>query len=151
MKFIAEVKRMGRTLVVETPYGVNVEDGKYSIEITDYKKNRSLNQNALLWKIINAISKKENGSYAGAEDIYLNLLEMAGAKCEYLLVSNEAVEGLKSLYRDIRVVKEDKGKSIVKAYYGSSKMNTQEMSELIKVAEDYAIEVGLDISQFGDA
>lgn len=150
MKFAGEIKTIGKTIVIEAPYGIKIEDGKYLVEISDYKKNRSLSQNALLWKIINEISRKENGNYAESQNIYLNLLKMAHAKYEYMLVKNEALNGLKSIYKDIQVIKEDKEKeqSIVRVYYGSSKMNTEEMSELIKVAIQYAEEVGIDTTSY---
>ena len=119
----------------------------YSLEIKVPKSKRSIDQNRLLWEIIGQISKAIN---IDDMDIYCQLIEMAGAKYDYLMVLPEAVDRLKKAYRAVKVLKdiEHNGKlfKAVKAFYGSSTMNTQEMTELINITLDYAAQSGIDIS-----
>lgn len=117
----------------------------YSLEIKVPKSKRSIDQNRLFWEIVGQISKATN---IDDMDIYCQIIEMAGAKYDYLMVLPEAVERLNKAYRAVRVLKdiEHNGKMFkaVKAFYGSSAMNTQEMSELINHALDYAEQSGVD-------
>ena len=119
----------------------------YTIEIKTPKSKRSLDQNNLLWELIGKIAKVTN---IDDMDIYCQLIEMAGAKYDYLMVLPEAVDRLKKAYRAVKVLKdiEHNGKMFkaVKAFYGSSTMNTQEMTELINITLDYAEQSGIDTS-----
>ncbi len=119
----------------------------YVLEIKVPKSKRSLDQNNLLWELIGKIAKVTN---IDDMDIYCQLIEMAGAKYDYLMVLPEAVDRLKKAYRAVKVLKdiEHKGKlfKAVKAFYGSSTMNTQEMTELINITLDYAEQSGIDTS-----
>lgn len=144
MRFVGQINREGNDIIIRPPYPIDLKDGKYSVEITDYKKGRSLNQNAYLWKLINEISKKENGDYTESQNIYIMMLRMAKAKHTDLIIQKEALEDFRKLYRDIDVLKTSDDMVVIRAYQGSSQMDTKEMSELIDVAIKYAQEVGID-------
>lgn len=118
---------------------------EYRITLADVKSKRSIQQNNLLWAVIGDISQKTG---INDWDIYCQLLELANAKYEYMLVLNEAIPMLKSQMRavqDLHQIRVVNGKEMkaVKCYYGSSKFNTKEMNILIdkamEIAEGYGI------------
>ena len=60
MKIQAKLKRLSNNLITfELPYNIKLELGKdYTIDIKPYKSSRSLEQNALLWGLIQQISNE---------------------------------------------------------------------------------------------
>lgn len=123
--------------------------GDYLIEIKKPSNKRSLNQNAYLWEMIGQISMKENGNRTADESIYANILQMAGAKVDYIQGLPEVEETLKKFYRVVIVAEKrtnEKGVEthVYKCYRGTSEMDTKEMSLVIDKALEYATQVGLD-------
>lgn len=132
------------------------KDKDYRIEMNVVKSLRSIEQNSFLWKLIHDISIHFNGERASDEDdwdIYLTALERAGAKCEYIAVLPEAEKILREQFRAIKLTNsfEYNGNKFnsYKVYYGSSKMNTKEMTLLIETVMDMAHECGIDTSYYG--
>jgi chitinase len=86
-------------------------------------------------------------------NIYGNLLQRANIKREYIRTLEQAVNILKDSFRAVIEVpnsrKIENGKETVGywVYYGSSKFDTKEMTELIDIALDTATEVGIDIDR----
>ncbi len=123
--------------------------GKYlTVEFKEYKSNRSLNQNALLWKIISEIDITENGrpSEDGEMSIYANLIKMARISTATFTTLPEAYEEVKrrKLFRHTEVLSE--GHTVTwRGYYGSSTFDTAEMNLLIDTAKDYAAKLGVYI------
>lgn len=153
MKIIADIKSMGNTLMIQTTQQVDLKDGKYQVEIKDIKNKRSLDQNAMLWGIICDISKKLYGDLSEKDSIYLQLLEMAGAKYTILTLLEEAFNdkaldsfGIRN-YREIARETKPNGKVFVSviAFYGSSTFNTKEMANLIDATIKYATNVGVPV------
>ena len=128
------------------------KDVDYRIEIEEVKSTRSIYQNNLMWKIIHDIAIARGGDRASEDDwnIYLEALERTGAKFEYIAVLPQAEDILKKQFRAIKLMNsfEHKGKTFnqYKVYYGSSKLNTKEMSLLLDMVKDIAVESGVDIS-----
>lgn len=123
---------------------------KYEVDIKEYKSKRSLEQNRYLWKLITEIAKVENGGITNQDNItetYTNLLEKANAKFEFVLCPKEAINEFKKCFRAIRVNGAYTIESVeytqLQVFYGSSTMNTKEMSQLIDITLDYAYEVGV--------
>ena len=113
-------------------------------------KDRSLSQNNLLWTIIGAIDKKQNGrkSEEGSTEIYKQIIKLAKIKTVFLQTLAEA---LPTLERNFRVVV-DRGKRtnengvemvVFECYIGSSQFDTKEMSDTIETALDYAQRSGV--------
>lgn len=132
--------------------GLNL--GEYELDIKKPRNKRSLNQNALLWELIGNMSMATCGSYADNESIYINILKEAGAKCEFMMCQKEAVERLKEFFRYV-LIREDReynGKEmrVVQAFYGTSKMNTEEMAKVIDTALNYAYKMGIDAGYWKD-
>ena len=128
----------------------NVEDGKYTVELKKYRKGRSLNQNAYFWKLVSEIAVKEDGDLRDIDNLYSNLLKMSGAKYEVMYLKEDALESLKrnEVIKHCLVVKRQviNNQAMVTAliFYGSSKFDTKEMSNLIDTTLKYASEVGVE-------
>lgn len=158
MKFIAKYLRkratpngIELTFQVDHHQLATTEDLKlqeYSLEVKKPYKKRSLNQNSYLWALINEICMEEDGDISGAEDKYIQLLQMAGAKSVILEMPKDAVNDFKGVFRTIKVLDERQEgeikKATVQAFYGSSTFDTKEMTQLIDTAIKYASEIGIE-------
>lgn len=125
----------------------------YAVEIKEVKSKRSLEQNKLLWKLLGEIDKVMNGGRSDdVMNIYTLALEKANAKYEYIGALPEAEEMLKQNFRAVKKIKpiDLNGKEgwMFKVYYGSSKMDTKEMTLLIDTAMEMAEQVGIDIDWY---
>lgn len=153
MKDIVNIKILKNNILalkMNRPIDLNQEK-RYEVDIKEYKSKRSLEQNRYLWLLITEIAKKENGGIANQDNItetYTNLLEIANAKFDFILCSPDAIKEFKKRFRAIRI----NGTVVIKTveytqlqvFYGSSTMNTKEMSQLIDTTLDYAYEVGVN-------
>lgn len=151
---IAEVKFIGSGAILKTDRPFNLEDGVYNVTLKEKKEDRTLRQNRYLWALIGEICKKENGDLRNEEEVYCTLLQMAGAKYETIIIPEEAVERFRGLYRDIKVIGRQvvnhRSFAVLHVFYGSSKMNTKEMNELLDTAIRYANELGIDTGGYYD-
>lgn len=130
-------------------------DKLYSIEIKEAKSKRSLQQNAYLWALLSEIDKTVNGERSNDEwSIYIEALERAGAKCEYIGALPETEALLKENFRAIKKIKEidlnGKLGYMFKVFIGSSKMDTKEMGTLIDTVLDMAEEIGIDTDYWSE-
>lgn len=142
------------TIEIESKYNrtlLELEKGTYSVEFNKKCSKRSINQNSLLWAVINEICK-----VVGFDDIelYCQLLEMANAKFEYMMVLPQALDLLKKQFRAVKIVENriynDKEMTMVKVFYGSSTFTTKEMSQLIDITLNYAIQYDIDTTYYRD-
>lgn len=122
---------------------------EYRITIEEVKSTRTLEQNRLMWDIIHSIGTARGSDRANDDwNIYLECLERAGAKCEYIAVLPSAVDLIKKQFRAVKEMNEFEQNGnvfqVLKVYYGSSKMNTKEMSNLLETVKDVAIESGVE-------
>lgn len=124
--------------------------GTYTLEALKAKPKRSLEQNALLWALIHDIAEHRNGR-ANTEnewEIYIEALERAGAKYELITCLPQAEQILRETSRAIKFLTstEIHGKTFnaYKVFYGSSKMNKEEMAKLLDEAINIAYEEGID-------
>ena len=125
----------------------SLPDGKYTIAVSDYKKERSKDQNRKLWDTINAICMLEDGDLRWKEQTYINILKMAnikGFRVNSPMAEIEKIKNTPHHYVNIIDMKLVHGNMWAKAdvYIGSSLMNTDEMSRLIECAERYLAELG---------
>lgn len=103
------------------------EDKEY--EIKEYKKKRSLSQNAYAWKLITEIGNKIRKS---KEEVYLEMLKSYGQSEIISILSNISLEGYFKYYEEIGIgIVNDKEFKHYKIYKGSSKYNSKEMSIFI--------------------
>lgn len=127
------------------------EKDLFTLTVDPYKTKRSLEQNALLWALLEIMASELSGTRKGgvlAEDCYVDMLELAGAKYEYMMCTKEAFSFLKSQFRATKVMETREGKDgkpmfVVKCFYGSSKMDTKEMTVLIDTVFQRLEEMGI--------
>lgn len=158
MKFIGKFQRKRATPNgIELTFQVDhiqlatIEELKpqeYAIEVKKPYKKRSLNQNSYLWALINEICMEEDGDISGANDKYIQLLQMAGAKSVILEMPKDAVSDFEKVFRTIKVLDERQDgetiKATVQAFYGSSTFDTKEMTQLVDTTIRYASEIGIE-------
>ena len=146
MKIKGRLKRCNNNCIsFELPYKLELELGKdYSLEIKPYKSSRSIEQNSLLWGLIQQISDETGND---PMDIYISALEKANAKYDYLQGLEEIEDDLKKVFRAVKPMNSfvnEKGKTIVtyKVWFGSSKFDSAEMTKLI----DYVIGIADELN-----
>ena len=147
MRLTAKLKSKDNFLVFE-PFG-NTErllcEKVYDLNIKDYKSSRSLEQNKMLWGLVQAISKETQNDEM---DIYIAGLEHCNAKSEFIVALPETEQSLKKVFRAVKAV----GKSFLglqeaityQCWLGSSKFNVEEMTQLIQYFKDLAQELGIE-------
>ena len=117
---------------------------EYQLEIKELKSTRTIQQNKYMWALIHEISKEQ-----GMDDmeVYIQALEEANAKYEYIMAPEEAEENLKKGFRAVKVVRPEihnnKRFYVYKCFVGSSKFNTQEMTRLIDVIASWCHELNI--------
>jgi RNA polymerase-interacting CarD/CdnL/TRCF family regulator len=117
----------------------------YQIDIKEYKNKRSIEQNKKMWVLIHEIARA-----TGNDDmqVYCGVLERADVKSDYIITAANLEESLKKSFRAVKFIRmqEVNGKDcyVYKVYLGSSKMNTQEMSELLEITLDICGELGIE-------
>lgn len=129
-------------------------DEEIQCVLSRIKKPRTLPQNALLWKLLTIYADETNGGKTGGEtpeNIYYRMLSKYGV-AEYIAIPEDAVEDLRRVYRDIKVIDdtviERNGRrtpaKMVKCIVGSSHYETKEMAHLIDGVFDELATMGVD-------
>ena len=118
---------------------------KSVVSFKQYRNNRTLKQNRLLWELLEMMAA-EMGT--DAWNCYITLIEQTGAKFDYFYCLPKTYDTFKSHFRATKIVQTDivSGAEmyLCKCFYGSSKMNTQEMTQLIDAAFDILADIGVD-------
>lgn len=132
-------------------YKPKLEAGKlYSLDIKEYKSNRSLEQNRLMWAIIQQIASVTK---MDEMDIYIAGLLHAKAKYTFLGGLEEVENELKKNFRAVKAYgtfKTEEGKELIRyqCFYGSSKFNTKEMTTLVNYFTGKAYELGIETEEY---
>lgn len=149
MKLIAEIQKADDGVIVVNYEGFIPEldlSKMYDIEIKEHKSKRSIEANRMFWGILQQIKEVTDNDLM---DLYISVLEKADVKHDFLMVLPETLDQLKKVFRAVKVLeyREYNGKqmAVIKAYIGSSKFNTKEMSLLIDKAIQMASENGITI------
>ena len=134
-------------------YIKELEKKEYSLEISEIRQKRSLEQNRMLWALIHEIALDPNAPINDDWEMYCYFLSQAKAKYTYVSVVEEGLEDLKKEARALRVLsyeKRDNGRKFAncQVFLGSSKMNKEQMSKLIDVVIVYAEELGIDTEYY---
>ena len=122
---------------------------KYTLDIKPYKSSRSLDQNKLMWSIIQQIAKVTGNDEMS---IYMAGLEYANVKYEFILALPESENALRHVFRAVKIASStrtinDKEMLVCKCYIGSSKFDTAEMTKLIDYFIKEAAELGIYIQK----
>ena len=126
-----------------TPFIDNLIDKELEIEIKEYKEKRSLNANALLWKLCNELGNKLRLS---KEETYLNMLKHYGQSEIISVRADVDVNGYFKYFEEIGQGKIN-GKNFThyKIFKGSSEYDTQEMSILLDGVVQEAKDLGITV------
>lgn len=142
----------GNRVIVEALRSPLLKSGFYDVEFKPVEGKRSLKQNAYLWQLITEICKKENGDTKDKFDVYINLLQMSGAKYETVMIKEEALKNFKKKWPDCKIIHKDVVNHVawltIEAYYGSSMFSVSEMNNLIYTTLKYASEIGVDTEYY---
>lgn len=105
------------------------EDAKYDVEIKQHRKHRSLNANALCWKLCTEIA---NVLRTDKESVYLDMLKLYG-QSDLVMITDKANPADYLKYYEECGETTSKGKRYIyyKAFKGSSEYDTREMTVLI--------------------
>lgn len=138
--------KRGAQLALEELKG---SDKKLEVQVKEYRSQRSLEQNRLLWALLGKMAEAMSGNKrrVSSEECYCIMLEEANVKYDYMLALPEAEDMLRKTFRAIRKLdeREVNGRKLNMYQYfiGSSKFNTKEMTELIEATLDKLAELGI--------
>lgn len=117
---------------------------KLTLKATKYRKKRSLDANALLWKCLGDIAQALR---IDKWQVYLMMLKRYG-KFTHIVVKENAVEAVKKQWRECEIVGEItvNGQKAVQmlCYFGSSTLDTKEFSVLLDGVISEMKEMGLE-------
>lgn len=128
------------------------KDALYRISCNVAKSKRTIEQNKLMWALIHEINVARGTERSTDDwDIYIEALERAGAKYEYIAGLPGTEELLKEQFRAIKKMNsfEHNGRTFdsYKVFYGSSKMDTKEMTMLLETVLDMAAELDIKLKE----
>lgn len=131
-----------------------IKDTELIISVKEFKKRRSLSQNAYLWVLLNEIGIKTGQS---KEEVYKTYIKDYGV-FEILPIKNEAVEAFKNRWSKnglgwfIQDLGESKLNGFTKliAYFGSSTYTTQEMTRVLDAVLNDCNELGISTMKMAD-
>lgn len=122
-----------------------LNDEELVITMKEVGKDRSLQQNALMWELIGRIAKSENAPYHDPIDMYGEILKTAKAKFTYIKVMEKALDDVRRQngVRHVQILgweTSEKGVSWAncRLFLGTSTMNTKEMNKVIDAAKWWA-------------
>ena len=130
-------------------------DQVYVLEVKEEKSKRSINQNALFWKLCEKLTETTTGHKreSDVQDTYIYLLQEANVSAVFLMGLPEIENDLKQTYKIVKVVdsRDYKGKNmnVYKCYKGSSKFDVKQMTELIDLVMDKLHEAGVSDIEVG--
>lgn len=117
---------------------------KLNIKAVKYRKKRSLDANALLWKCLGDIAV---ALQTDKWDVYLMMLKRYG-RYTHIVVKEKAVEAMKAQWRECEVIGDIivNGQKAVQmlCYFGSSTYNTAQFSVLLDGVISEMKEMGLE-------
>lgn len=118
--------------------GLKTED--LALEVSKYRNKRSVSANAYLWKLCDMIAKAIGSD---KDTVYLMELRDHGVFVD-LSVVTEAITVLRREFRYVELLDDGYGETTTaRCYFGSSKYDTKEMSDLINGVVNHAHDIGL--------
>ncbi|MCI8272747.1 MAG: hypothetical protein HFJ55_01535 [Clostridia bacterium] len=78
------------------------QDDKKLYEVKEKKSSRSLQQNKLLWKLIDKIAKNQKQDDM---EVYCALLERANALSDYIITATEMEDALRKTFRGVKFMR----------------------------------------------
>lgn len=156
IEFTASVLPESKCAVRQMVKEMRKEDKEFTSTITIKKNHRSLDQNALMWALLTIYADAQGGGRRGSiepEDIYMQMLAKYGV-AEFIMTLPEAKSALESAFRVVKQVdtRDYNGKemAVFKCYYGSSKYDTKQMTDLIDGIFDELAQIGINVDTSRD-
>lgn len=117
---------------------------KYSVEIKEYKKPRSIDSNNYFWTLCGKLAAKLSVPDApvSPDDVYRNCIRDIGDNYEIVPIREDAIEKFDKLWckdhigrftEDLGECRTVKGYHNIRAYIGSSDYDQEQMTRLINV------------------
>lgn len=152
MKLQANLIKCENGVLLFDIYGFTPEleiDKKYNVEIKPYKSNRSIEQNRMMWGIIQQIAQETGQPIM---DVYIEGLEFCDAKHIFMESVPEAENELKKAFRAVKIMESrtninNKQTVVYKCYFGSSKFDSKEMTKLINYFQDLARDLNIRLEE----
>ena len=150
MKFKTAFKDLYKTLAIQLErQGQDFKEKEVTVEIKEYKKPRTNQQNALMWEMIDKLAKEHRTT---SEEIYDKALK------DYGVISKEPAGILKNGEHHDRmlkqfehyVIREGQNPNLDYVYmvFGSSTYDTKEMTVLIDGIISDCKEAGIDVDYY---
>ena len=120
--------------------------GDLTLEVTKYRKNRSLDANAYMWVLCDKIARK---LITTKEEIYRDIIRKVGA-FDCVTVRSKAADSIITAWESrgtgwvADTISETNDCAIIALYYGSSCYNTAEFSRLLDEIISDAKELGIE-------
>ena len=121
---------------------------KLTVDVTKYRKGRSLDANAYAWVLIGKLAAKLGKA---KEEVYRDAIKDIGNNYEVVCVVDKAVESFCKLWSSNGIgwqtdtfPSKIEGCTNVMAYSGSSTYNTEQMSKLINIIVEECKAQGID-------
>lgn len=121
---------------------------KLSLKVDRYRKRRSLDANRYFWKLLGDIAAE---LMRDKDELYLDYIKKHGIFKDFVLTEDEAKTfrtawsmlgtGWQTEQVDYAA---DGERLVIRAYYGSSKYNTKQMSRLIEAVVEDAKSLGIE-------
>ncbi len=127
------------------------KDKLYNLEVKEHRKKRSLNANAMAWKLLGELSAVMRVS---SEEIYREYIRDVGDNYEIVPVKKDHIkdwdriwcEGHYGRYTvDMGECRTIPGYHYIKSYIGSSDYDTAQMSRLLDLIITDCKQVGIDV------
>lgn len=127
----------------------DLDDGVYNITIHKRCNDKTYKQVKGLWATIDDISEKLYGNKSQSQEIYMQILHMAGRRTEKMIIDEDAIPELQKFVKSIAIVYRDvvngKAKCVVDVCFeGISEMSRNEVAAVIDTCINYAIECGVE-------
>lgn len=121
---------------------------KLSLKVDKYRKRRSLDANRYFWLLLGEIA---NELRRDKEELYLEYIKQYGIFKDFVLTEDEA-KTFQSAWSMLGTgwpteqvdYDADGERLVIRAYYGSSKYNTKQMSRLIESVVEDAQSLGIE-------
>lgn len=119
-----------------------------TIILQKFIKKRSLNANNYMWQLLDKMARV---LHTTKDELYIQMLETSGVFV-YLAVQEDAIDNIKAVYRIVHdrgtsPMTTESGREItfhtLQCYKGTSKYNTEEMSQLLDEVVYEAKELGI--------
>lgn len=127
---------------------LNVEDGTYNITLSRKYDDKTVEQVRKLWATCTDISVELYGDKSKKDNIYLQVLKMAGQRTALIQLEEELVEKVRPSFKALDVISREvvnhKAWALCEVcVVGISQMDKREVSKVIESCQRYADEVGV--------